>query len=312
MIETPYQPFAEHPLDVLRFLKAQLANHRPCALAILTDTTGGAVRAPGAVMAICETGQSCGYLSGGCIDADVKLHARTALRHKAPSVLRYGKGSPFLDITLPCGGAIEVTVLPTPDEAEITKIITTLEARKSAVFSTSGFQTIYHPKLRLRIAGRGADPLALARASLSAGIETEFWTADTVCLEIARSLSNLSITPLQSPLHLPICQDDQNTAFVLMMHDEDWEAPLLKQALTGSAFYIGAVGSPNTHNKRCQSLIKAGIDTAEIDRIHGPVGLVPSLRDASMLAISTLAQIISLFRSTKTDIPSNSRVLLDA
>jgi xanthine dehydrogenase accessory factor len=85
-----------------------------------------------------------------------------------------------------------------------------------------------------------------------------------------------------------------------MMHDQDWEPALLTQALGGSAFYIGAVGSPHTHRKRCANLLACGIEPCDIDRIKGPIGLVPSMRDASMLAISTLAEIISAYHDMPT------------
>jgi len=81
------------------------------------------------------------------------------------------------------------------------------------------------------------------------------------------------------------------------MHDHDWEPALLAQALAGDAFYIGAVGSPHTHVKRASLLKTSGLHADDIARIKGPIGLVPSLRDASMLAVSTLAEIIEVFHS---------------
>tara|TARA_R110001606_G_scaffold262838_1_gene411448 strand:+ start:114 stop:380 length:267 start_codon:yes stop_codon:yes gene_type:complete len=82
-----------------------------------------------------------------------------------------------------------------------------------------------------------------------------------------------------------------------MFHDVHWETALLKQALDGPAFFIGAVGSAKTHAKRCESLRQAGTSEHDIKRIRGPIGLVPSMRDASMLAISTLAEIVDAFHS---------------
>jgi len=123
-------------------------------------------------MAVTQTGQTHGYLSGGCIDADVTHHARASLESGQIKKLRYGKGSPFLDIILPCGGAIELTVFPTPDMAKVDTAITALKARQPVTFALdkteAGFTAYYRPKLRLRIAGRSADPLALARISLAA------------------------------------------------------------------------------------------------------------------------------------------------
>ncbi len=301
----------EHPLDVLSFAIAQERLGLRCALAMLTDTVGGSVRATGAIMAISQNGQTCGYLSGGCIDADIRLHALQALSSLEGKSLRYGQGSPFLDISLPCGGGIDVFVCPTPDPAEMHRAVKALEARKCADFTlqaAGAAQKVtanYLPKLRIRIAGRSADPIALGQISAAAGIETELWSADEDCLQAASQMDAFATVKLTSPSALPLSHDDMYTAFVLMMHDQDWEPPLLEQALNGSAFYIGAVGSPNTHTKRCANLRAHGLQQSAIDRIKGPIGLVPSMRDASMLAISALAEIIGAYHDLPVCEPTN-------
>ena len=290
---------AEHPLDVLRSLSDWQKAGQNSALAILTDTQGGAVRARGAVMAICEDGRASGYLSGGCVDADIIQHGKNAIRSGVPASLLYGKGSPFMDITLPCGGAIEVTIVPNIPPETIKAVVDRLEHRSAASLqlTTPGMDinVQYTPKLRLRIAGRNADPLALARIAIASGIETELWSNDGDCLGAASNIAELTTIALGTPSSLPDTQDDACTAFVLMMHDPDWEMPLLKQSLLGQAFYIGAVGSPRTHQMRCARLLEAGVPASSIERIHGPIGLVPSLRNASTLGVSTLAEIIAEF-----------------
>lgn len=300
----------EHPLDVLRFVQAQTRQSAACALIMITGTDGGAVRAPGALMAVTERGAKCGYLSGGCIDADIALNAQEALASNTPQILRYGRGSPFNDIKLPCGGGIDLAIVPRPHIETINQTITTLEARRRADLLLSDlldptahttdlpdFVAHYRPKLKLRIAGIGADPIALLKLALASGVEAVLWSQDEHCRARAALLSSTSPVPLSTPRALPAAADDAYTAFILMAHDPDWEIPLLRQALAGAGFYIGAVGSPNTHHKRCEILREAGIGEADIGRIRGPVGLVPSMRDASMLAISCLAEIIGEFQA---------------
>ena len=94
----------EHPFHVLQRLRDWQAAGLACALVVITHTEGGAVRAPGALLAVNED-TSFGYISGGCIDADVILQARQAIESGAPKSLRSGAGSPFVDLPLPCGGA---------------------------------------------------------------------------------------------------------------------------------------------------------------------------------------------------------------
>ena len=97
---------------------------------------------------------------------------------------------------------------------------------------------------------------------------------------------------LNDPNNPPEVTDDARTAMVCLFHDHDWEGSLLRQALAGPAFYIGAMGSKRTHENRCQTLLEMGVAQNQIDRIHGPIGLIPALRDARLLAISILAEIV--------------------
>ncbi|MFC7290323.1 XdhC family protein [Hirschia litorea] len=322
--QNPSPSSTEHPLDVITSALSFISKGSKTALVFVTDILGGAVRARGAVMAVSEDGEIAGYLSGGCIDADVKMQAISAIREAKFKTLRYGEGSPFYDLKLPCGGAIEVSICPNLSPAVLSSISQQLHKRKPISIKVSpqgqvlidtprfsdpppipewkngSFHVTYLPKLQLRIAGRGTDPIALARIANASGIPVSLWSPDTDTLEIA----NLENIP--QSLHLktsdttPQHNDDIWTAFVLMFHDSQWETSLLKNALAGDAFYVGAVGSAKTHAKRCILLQEAGIEKDEIDRIHAPIGLVPSLRDASMLAISTLAEIIDAFQKRHT------------
>ncbi|PMR77884.1 xanthine dehydrogenase [Billgrantia endophytica] len=318
--------YLEHAQDVLgQWLAWRRVGE--VALVVVTATEGGAVRQPGALMAVSADGGRCGYISGGCIDADVAHHARQALRMGRIERLRYGSGSPFMDLPLPCGGAIEVCVLPDAKADVLRACHDRLASRKTATLNLSetgdlrlgrpvvagalSFQ--YTPRLRLRIAGRGADSLALARLAAASGIQTELQLRDSAEIQDAQRLGIDSITTLTVPSTLPDLGDDPWTAFLLAFHDIDWEERLLAQVLQGPAFYIGAVGSKTTHARRCERLRAAGIAESQIGRIHGPVGLVPSMREASALAISVLAEIIEAYqRKVRFPFASTALVLLAA
>lgn len=318
--------YLEHAQDVLgQWLAWRRAGE--VALVVVTATEGGAVRLPGALMAVSARGESCGYISGGCIDADVVTHARQALRSGRVERLRYGNGSPFIDMPLPCGGAIEVCVLPNAEAGVLHECRDRLASRQPVTLNLSPSGDLwlgppteanvlsfrYTPKLRLRIAGRGADGLALARLAAASGIETELQLRDGADIQAARRLGIDRITMLTLPATLPELEDDPWTAFLLAFHDVDWEDALLTQVLDGPACYIGAVGSRATHDRRCERLRAAGVTESQVRRILGPVGLVPSLRDASMLAVSVLAEIVEAYqRMVQFPFRSTALVLLAA
>lgn len=309
------QTYPEHPEDVLAQWLSWQADDK-AALIVVTAIEGGAVRAPGALMAVSSSGEIAGYISGGCIDADVALQAVDALKTGKDKQLRYGAGSPFTDLPLPCGGAIEVAILPKPDRAAIEQARNALKARQPATLQLEGmgdFTASYTPKLRLRIAGRGADALALARLARAAGIEAKLQLRDGEDVEAASAQGLGPVTPLETPSDIPQSSDDAWTAFVLMFHDRDWEAPLLRQALDGPAFYIGAVGSRRTHARRCEDLASSGTTAVQLQRINGPIGLIPSMRDASMLAVSVLAEIVAAYHDRiRRPLASTALILLAA
>ncbi len=304
-----HRPTCEHAEDVI----AQALAWTDSALVMVTGTEGGGVRAPGALMAVRADGCSVGYVSGGCIDADVVLQAQGALQTGRIRRLRYGAGSPFLDLPLPCGGGIDLVILPSPDRTVLAAVARQLAARRpvSLGLSDAGqlscapplansarpFRALVRPKLRVRIAGKGADGLAMARLCQASGLDVHLQLTDSEDAATARRDGIVQIDPLSSPQDLPDPGDDAATAFVLMLHDPDWEPALLQQALSGPAFYIGAVGSRTTHARRCARLEALGTGAADIDRVRGPIGLIPSMRDASMLAVSALADIVAAWHS---------------
>ncbi|MGJ8564286.1 MAG: XdhC family protein [Alphaproteobacteria bacterium] len=287
-----------HPLDVMRFAATQSDAGRAVALIVAKTITGGTLRAPGALMCVSDNGESAGYMSNGCVDADIMSQARQAITDGKPRGLVYGEGSPFKDIILPCGGAIDIWIWPRPDVRALKVCVSELDARRSheIVFGPSGFSHRYTPKLRLRIAGRGEAVRALAVQAIGAGFEVITQSPDA---EILSSIDGIIFDHLTGPTAPPPRPDDPWTAFILMFHDHDWEPAFLLQALEGNAFYIGAMGSPRTQAARKEMLRGRGITAEEIRRIKGPIGLIPSMRDANLLALSTLADIVRTAQDEK-------------
>lgn len=315
--------YLEHAQDVIgQWLVWREANE--VALVVVTATEGGGVRMPGALMAVSAKGERCGYISGGCIDADVVKHARQALRSSQVECVKYGTGSPFIDMPLPCGGAIDICIIPCAPieilrachDQLISRQPVTLRLSKSGELclgrpiSPSALSFTYTPKLRLRIAGRGADSLALARLATASGIQTELQLRDRDDIKDAQQLGIDQVSRLARQPSLPARIDDPWTAVLLAFHDGDWEEQLIGQALHSPAFYIGAVGSKATHARRCERLRAVGFTERQISRIRGPAGLIPSMRDASMLAVSILAEIAEAFQQQMRRPPDSPDLLI--
>jgi xanthine dehydrogenase accessory factor len=68
-------------------------------------------------------------------------------------------------------------------------------------------------------------------------------------------------------------ETNSSTALVTLTHDPKIDDPALQYALKNKFFYIGALGSKKTHEKRCSRLIEAGFKEIELEKINGPIGI---------------------------------------
>lgn len=88
---------------------------------------------------------------------------------------------------------------------------------------------------------------------------------------------------------------DAQTAVVTLTHDPKLDDPALAAALAGPAFYVGALGSTRTHEKRLARLSELGL-ADQFGRIHAPVGLDLGGRLPAEIAVAILAEIIRVRR----------------
>ena len=98
--------------DILDELETWTAAGERVAVATVVATKRSAPRAPGAKMAINESGEAAGAVSGGCVEGAVADAALDLLRGDGrPKLLHFGiADSEAWDVGLPCGGEIDVFV----------------------------------------------------------------------------------------------------------------------------------------------------------------------------------------------------------
>jgi len=86
---------------------------------------------------------------------------------------------------------------------------------------------------------------------------------------------------------------DASTAVAVLTHDPKLDDPALAAALRSKAFYVGALGSRRTQEKRRQRLLEAGLDEGALSRLHAPIGLPIGGRSPGEIALSIMAQIVA-------------------
>jgi xanthine dehydrogenase accessory factor len=304
-------------LPLLRFLMDHAVRGEGVVLVTLTDVTGSAARAPGEHMAVAADGAAIGSFSGGCVEAAVIAEALDVLATGRGRLVRFGAGSRYIDIRLPCGGGIDLLFTPNPPIDQLTRAIALLEARRPVTLSLSragalvaaraaridaagwtgeDFRVRHDPDLRLVILGHGAEPMALHEIATAYGAETVILSPQTSLVDEAhaRGIAAHQLRTLGPSDHLTV---DRWSAVVTLFHDHDWETALLVQALGGNPFFIGAMGSSRTHVERVRRLREAGADADAVDRIVGPVGLLHASRDPRTLALSIMAQVVQAYES---------------
>jgi xanthine dehydrogenase accessory factor len=87
---------------------------------------------------------------------------------------------------------------------------------------------------------------------------------------------------------------DAETCVVVLTHDPKFDDPALLIALRSPAAYIGAIGSRKTQASRRARLRAAGLTDAELDRLHGPVGLDLGGRSPAETALAILAEMTAV------------------
>lgn len=287
--------------DILAFAIESKEAGLQVALCTLVDIRGGSSRALGAHMVVAEDGRYCGYVSGGCTEAAIAAEALETIRSGHDRCFMLGEGSRVFDIVFPCGGGITVAIHIVKDIEPLRSTMSLVDSRQSAWlryvprheqlsvttdrcptgWDGDAFVTCYQPVVRVIFSGRTLEVETAASVAKAAGYDVIFFD-DAAGVPPDRALI------------------DPHSAVALLQHDLDREIPVLEAALAASPFYIGALGSSRTHQKRVEQLLQGGHSAEVIARIKAPIGIFAGARDAQSLALSVIADIAATRQSLST------------
>jgi len=288
----------------------RLARGERIALATVVATRRSAPRPVGSKLVVSESGELYGSVSGGCVESDVAVQAAEVIAGAEPRLLTYGiSDDQAWGIGLPCGGEIDVFVKRVERELPADAngaLLTALEgprageqwaaedvAGPSRVLELDGekvFAEVTGPPPQLVVVGATDTAEELCRAAGALG-----WR--TVVIDPRPGLVTRERLP--SPDELRVGWPDEldlsgDTAVVVLTHEERLDVPALTAALASDAFYVGAIGSRRTQEKRRERLLEAGISEESLDRLAGPAGLDLGADSPAETAVSILAEVLAV------------------
>ncbi len=318
--------------NVIPTLAAWRRSGADAALLTLINVEGSSPRPVGAQMAVREDGTFIGNITSGCAEGALVAEAQRAMRRSTAYAERYGRGSRYLDIQLPCGSGIDVFFDPLISNADLDRLDAELAARRptalrfetgpsrmprhgvradTAAATLAGetmFERVYMPATRVVVAGRG--PAVGALCAMARALDWEVVLASPGDDDVATAQAlGAQTRHLNTPADFDASLIDAWTAVVLLFHDHDWEPPILAKALNQNAFYFGAMGSRRTHQLRRDMLSAMGVAQVRIDLVRGPIGLDVGATNPPEIALSIAGEILATLRHgawTKTKLAGST------
>jgi xanthine/CO dehydrogenase XdhC/CoxF family maturation factor len=164
---------------LLPLYERERAAGRAMALGVLVHTAGSTYRKPGALILIAADGEYAGLISGGCLEGDLREHARAVIASGAATNVRYDMRTAddlLWGLGLGCEGAMQILLLP--------------------VCAANDWQPLAHLAAALAVHERTA-----------IGVLVESQDAEVRPGQVVLPVSAGASTPLPAPLQAPAVQD---------------------------------------------------------------------------------------------------------
>jgi xanthine dehydrogenase accessory factor len=233
-----------------------------------------------------------------------------------PSLIAYGvTKEEAARFGLPCGGNLRLVQEPLTEigwldeilrrtaQHELVARIVDLEsgrvtvepAARGEAFAFDGrtLRALFGPRWRMLIIGAGQLSRALAQMALMLDFEV-------ICCDpreeyhLTWDIAGTTFSKAMPDDLAVELQLDPHSAVVAVTHDPKLDDLALLEALKSPAFYVGALGSRGNTAKRKERLALFDLSAAEIDRLHGPIGLDIGSRTPGEIAVSILAEVIAV------------------
>jgi len=300
-------------------------------LATLVALEGSSYRRPGVRMLLRDSGEIIGAVSGGCVEKEVFRQSVSVFDKGTPKMMTYDGR-----LRLGCEGIIHILLEPFNISDELSETFQKIlnfrktfkcesffvkedgvnEAMgsqinldgKSFAFRASfnkeniqgleHFSQLYSPAFQLYIFGAEYDAVYLCKTASDLGWEVTI-VADpdeAKTVDYFKGAKRL-ITPTYK--ELDTSGIDQQTAVVVMTHSFNKDAQYLMALRNSFPAYFGLLGPKHRRERLLSKLLEYYPDTSIefLDQLHGPVGINLGAESASEIAISIVAEILSIINN---------------
>ena len=311
--------------EIVERIVALAAGGRRAAIATVVRVEGSSYRRPGARLLVQDDGSTCGGVSGGCLEADVRDAALRVIQSGTPRLLHYDTGADdrtVWGLGLGCNGSVDVFVQPAT-EAPTLKAVREMQTRlaKKSPFAVSTivdgadaghaivvdarprdtesrvthegpnlvFTELFEPPPALIVCGAGDDARPLVTYASESGFVV-------TVVDHRQAFLNSERFPLAQRL---LCRrpdegieglDVDPCTLVIVMthslaHDRDW----LECFLATRAQYIGLLGP----RERADGILDQ-LGACGDSRVFAPVGLSLGADGPEQIAISVVAELLAV------------------
>lgn len=292
-------------------------NHNPkstWAMAIIVDCQGHSYRKRGAFTLVNQEGEQLGVLSGGCLEADIRLMARKSLALGKVMTKEYdGRDENDASYQMGCGGIVWIKFIPLNDKnnhLHLNEILNNLEQRKSVRFgldydnqtntvcsyvnSSNKTQLTVDitPKIHLLICGGGKDAAPVCQLAKQLGWQVSIWDPRAAYANKNDFISADSILKdPHSELFQYAIKRKVNFA-VLMSHNLELDAQALTALADTDINHIALLGP----KKRYKDVVSASGINPEVIKpnLSGPAGLDIGGDLPTSIALSIIAKFHAL------------------
>jgi xanthine dehydrogenase accessory factor len=257
-----------------------------------------------------------GSIAGGCVEGAVVEVAERVLDDGRARTVEFGVSDEVaLGVGLSCGGRLRIHLaLIAPDAEGADHAVAALRTAASGAsarvaLTPTGFDTAdcageafvdqRMPPARFVIVGAMEYSTALAAAARPLGFEVTVVDPRELFTTPAR-FPGAQLAIEWPPEYLERTDLGERDVVCLLSHDDRFDADALLVALRSPAFYVGAMGSRRTHDRRVLALHERGATADELARLHSPLGLDLGASTPEETAVSILAEVLAVRAQAST------------